>query len=357
MNRLDTLFEQYRDAKKRSLMWLFCYLYNLKSMRSIGECTPSSHTIRYLGKRDISLATVKRYLSILIEAGLIERTWSGREHKLYATQRGNAIISAMEGKNTPSKNKAYRETELLSKDKYICLYIDYTKELYKEEYSTKKPQFSKKDMSIMQLMLKNHTKSRDECEKVMSEIVFEIANGRLMCKQGTGTYHAIPNAINIAVSLFKNGKWKSSDKFDQEIYSGVRRMIEQEKIKCDVCGKHGKRMIENGKSVTLCEDHYFDKSKFCDILGNIFDQYKDIHSKSKLNTYRYEAYKYICSSSVRDKSNVVVKKRGSFICVKSKKTGKWAALYDQHWLSAMQRVENVVKSTFKSKPLDACSVV
>jgi len=258
--RISDLFEKYSRKKREALSWLLCYLYSFDTMKSEGECHPSTEFIAHSGKITRSMSTVKRYMVILEDMKLIKRSYpDGRKHVFHVTDTGKYVFFC---RLQSAKYKTSSKTDLLiNTNTYSSNNKHNTKDV---EYIglASKPEFTKTNLMILTAMIKKYTESESECLNLVSEIVYSIVSGRLMCMKNTGTYHSIPNAICIAEWLVKAGKWTKPNGYTDETLKGEKRMLNMTKFSCCKCGEPGK-MFKNkhGASLCYCEDHYFENFK------------------------------------------------------------------------------------------------
>jgi hypothetical protein len=357
-HRISALFDEYKTKKQNALAWIFCFIYSFDTMVDDGVCHPSTSFLAAAGDTPKSRATIKRYLAILESMDLIERSYpDGRKHILHATEKGRNLYNGRATKKKclwitcgqPVDN--FPIEPLINKQPNTINKLN-SKDL-KRRGGNQKPKLTLQNLRILNIMVKKCTHSVGECDRISSEIVHSIVKGALMCEKGTGTYHSIPNAINIAIWLIKQGRWKTPKDFDDTAIREVERMAKQENIKCSVCGEPGKAVSGvDGKKHFFCEEHYFAEFDKVETEGmkrllwkganREFDE--NTKGKSRLKGHRFLNYRGLITSP--DKYTTKTK----FGChlIKENSSGKWAAFSKMDFLLAMVKVENFIRGRHKT---------
>jgi len=309
LTNLQVVFQVFSRRKRDRLIYLFCYLSSLDSSQSEGFCTPSNSTLSEVIEGNPSRSTVKRYLSILEELGLIIRTYPNpREHIIVFTERGlNAFKSRCQN---PRYDKARRKNEplnktinnIFNKTNYQDSYSQYPEVSVRVEVkkmNNEKPEIKKIHLIYLEQSLKKVCDDESNIEKLKQQVLYSITSGRLMCISGTGTYHQVPDAINIAMHLIKNGQWKAPHGFNEHEGEKMGHIEQNTKplIRCSVCRKTEgvKRIYTHKKGVIqICPEHYamcFEKLEGGEIYADLKQELGDVFGEqTNGNQFNWEYF-------------------------------------------------------------------
>jgi hypothetical protein len=199
----------------------------------LGNCTPCNKTLAIAGNKKRGRATIKRYISTLIELNLISRSFpTGRKHMLHVTEFGQEMYKKR--KHNPANIAAKNKIEPLSKIKEISIPLHNNYNHVDSEYVAHKPVFRKIDGLILRRMLKNCAISVSRSIQLEHEIKWAIEYGSLMCTKVTEKYHKISDSVKIAVWLVRAGRWRTPHGFgewvkNKQIYERAIAMNDSEK--------------------------------------------------------------------------------------------------------------------------------